>query len=360
MPRVDASAAIVMAGLLIGCSVSTPVPITPTPTLAPTPTDTEEPTPTDTPSPTATVTPTPLAVRTVKIGNKPVSVVMDPSGRQVYVADEVGVIHVVSTAGLRVANEIKIGNPTLSWLTISPRGDRLFATTLDGSVFVIDTTRAEIVTRASLDSPLPVYRPMTLAADSGRLYIANSLSKSPEMIAFEAQGLGLIGRFGDARDPRLAAINRAGNRLYVPSYLDGMVNVYSILPTQQTAPTLTSQVPINGGPTAANLNRDESQLYVSLGIDPGIAVVNTRTLRVEKMIQVPTTIFAAITSPDGRRLVATSNISDYAYVIDTAKNQMLEAFFIGQGPRGVAISPDGRRAYTANFLDGTISVFDLP
>lgn len=350
---------IVIAALLAGCSAPTPVPITPAPTLAPTPTDTEEPTPTDTPSPTATPTPA-SAVQTLKIGDKPVSIVMDPSGRRVYVADEVGVIHVVNTAGLRVANEIKIGNPTLSWLTISPRGDRLFATTLDGFVLAIDTARAEIVSRASLDSQIPVYRPMTLAADANRVYIANALSKPPEMITFEAKGLGLISRFGDARDPRLAAINRAGNRLYVPSYLDDVVNVYAILPDQPAPPTPAGQVPIRGGPTAANLNRDESQLYVSLGIDPGIAVVNTRTLRVEKMIQVPTTIFAAITSPDGRRLVATSNISDHAYVIDTAKNQMLEAFFIGQGPRGVAISPDSRTAYTANYLDGTISVFNLP
>jgi YVTN family beta-propeller protein len=152
----------------------------------------------------------------------------------------------------------------------------------------------------------------------------------------------------------------SGTRLFVPSYLDNSVTVYSVSSNFQFFPALMNRIPIKGGPTSAVLNRDESQLYVTLGTESSIVVLNTQTLAVLKTIAMPTNLFGAALTPDGRRLVVTSNISDYAYVVDTATNEMMASFFVGQGPRGIAISPDSRNAYTANYLDGTVSLFDIP
>lgn len=63
--------------------------------------------------------------------------------------------------------------------------------------------------------------------------------------------------------------------------------------------------------------------------------------------------------PDGR-IVATTERSQSLTIVDTRANDRVSAIATGQrGTHMVAISPDHRRAYTANIQDGTVSVLDL-
>ncbi len=341
------------------------IPPTATPTLTTTPT--REPTSTTEPTETPTLSPTPTLIPTatpeargVKIGARPNAIVMEPNGSRLYVSDENGLIHILSTGSLRPIADLRTDNTTLSWLLISPSGDRLYASTLDGSVIAFDTARFDIVTRAKLNATYPIVRPMALSPDGARLYVSEAPDKNLGVVSLEARGLGLIARFGDARDPRFAAVTRNGTRLFIPNYLDNSVTAYSVSSNFQFFPALISRIPIKGGPTSAVLNRDESLLYVTLGTESSIVILNAQTLAVQKTIAMPTNLFGAALTPDGRRLIVTSNISDYAYVVDTATNEMTASFFVGQGPRGIAISPDSRNAYTANYLDGTVSLFNIP
>jgi YVTN family beta-propeller protein len=45
-------------------------------------------------------------------------------------------------------------------------------------------------------------------------------------------------------------------------------------------------------------------------------------------------------------------------VIDTASNTVVATIPVGQIPQGVAITPDGTRAYVTNGVDNTVSVID--
>lgn len=46
-------------------------------------------------------------------------------------------------------------------------------------------------------------------------------------------------------------------------------------------------------------------------------------------------------------------------VINTQTNQIVNSIPVGNGPYGIAITPDGKTAYEENYNDGTISVIDL-
>jgi YVTN family beta-propeller protein len=62
---------------------------------------------------------------------------------------------------------------------------------------------------------------------------------------------------------------------------------------------------------------------------------------------------------DGR-LVATTERSRTVTIVDTRRGDVVSAIPTGQeGTHMVAVSPDGRRAYTANIGSGTVSVLDL-
>lgn len=358
---------ILAGGYLYQTTLSTMIfPPTRTPTLTPPPTRTATLTPQPTETPTLTPTPTLVptatpAVQLYKIGTRPNAIVIDPNGSRLYVSDETsGAIHVLSAQSPRLITDIQTGSTALSWLTMHPSGDRLYATTLDGAVLAIDPASLQIVSRAKLNAAYPVIRPMVVSPDGTRLYVSEVPDKNIGIVSFESRGLGLIARFGDARDPRFIAVTRASNRLFIPNYADNVLNVYSVPPNSQLMPTLTGKVILPNNPTSAVLSKDESLLYVTLGTDSSIVVINTASLQIVKTIPMPTNLFGAALTPDGRRLIVNSNISDYTYVVDTTTNQLIASYFVGQGPRGIAISPDSRTAYTADYLDGTVGVFNIP
>ena len=74
-------------------------------------------------------------------------------------------------------------------------------------------------------------------------------------------------------------------------------------------------------------------------------------------IPVSATAGVAIT-PDGNRAYVTSPGEGTVSVIDTATNTVVATIPVGVGPIGVAITPDGTRAYVTNGDSNTVSVID--
>ncbi|MGB4781741.1 YncE family protein, partial [Candidatus Methylomirabilis sp.] len=63
-------------------------------------------------------------------------------------------------------------------------------------------------------------------------------------------------------------------------------------------------------------------------------------------------------TPNGTRAYVTNQGSNNVSVIDTATNAVTATITVGSSPAGVAITPNGARAYVANFGFNTVSVID--
>ncbi|MEV7026369.1 beta-propeller fold lactonase family protein [Kitasatospora sp. NPDC093558] len=63
-------------------------------------------------------------------------------------------------------------------------------------------------------------------------------------------------------------------------------------------------------------------------------------------------------TPDGARAYVTSQSSGTVSVLDTASNTVTGSFTDGTGSYAVALSPDGRRAYLTHHLDNTVGIVD--
>ncbi|AOW93973.1 hypothetical protein BFN03_18445 [Rhodococcus sp. WMMA185] len=64
-------------------------------------------------------------------------------------------------------------------------------------------------------------------------------------------------------------------------------------------------------------------------------------------------------TPDGTRAYVTNEVDDNVSVIDTATNAIVDAPIpVGNGPIGVAITPNGARAYVTSPSDSTVLVID--
>jgi YVTN family beta-propeller protein len=74
-------------------------------------------------------------------------------------------------------------------------------------------------------------------------------------------------------------------------------------------------------------------------------------------IRVGKTPCGVAVSPDGGRAYPANAGPDSVSVIDTATNRTVgNPIHVGKKPVGVAVSPDGRRAYAANEGSASVSV----
>jgi YVTN family beta-propeller protein len=108
--------------------------------------------------------------------------------------------------------------------------------------------------------------------------------------------------------------------------------------------------------------------YVTNAFAPGVAVVDTATNQVTATIDFPagSVPFAAAMSPDLEKVYVTSldafstcGDNTGVFVIDTASSAIAAGpIAVGCEPTGIAITPDGQRAYVASQLGDSISVID--
>jgi YVTN family beta-propeller protein len=63
-------------------------------------------------------------------------------------------------------------------------------------------------------------------------------------------------------------------------------------------------------------------------------------------------------TPDGKRAYVGNGASANVSVIDTATNTVATTITVGTGPNGVAVTPDGKHAYVANVDPDNVSVID--
>ncbi len=143
---------------------------------------------------------------------------------------------------------------------------------------------------------------------------------------------------------------------------------------------MVGNVPNVGGIAGIAVNpADRTRVYATklptdASPDGIVQVIDTRTNTLLTSVPIVTgsgdvygyTLGVAV-APDGKRAYVAASLVDwkklafpenFVAVIDTATNTVVDTIEVGNGPYGVAVSPNGSRVYVANNWDGTVSVID--
>ena len=270
-----------------------------------------------------------LAVtRTIALpfASQPFGIVADPAGSTVYVALEaLGQVLKLDAATGSVLASLDVG-PNVRHLSLSGDGARLYA-----SRFITPPLPGESTAAVqTIIGGQPVGGEVVVVNAPAMTVLSTIELRHSDKPDFENQGRGVPNYLG------AAAISPDGRSAWVPSKQDnikrGTRRDGQPLNFQNTVRAISSRIDLVGNTEdyAKRIDHDNAGVASAIAFD---------RLGVYAFVALETS-----------RQVA---------VVDAHRGFELFRFAVGRAPQGLALSADGNQLYVNNFLDRTMSVFDL-
>lgn len=107
------------------------------------------------------------------------------------------------------------------------------------------------------------------------------------------------------------------------------------------------------------LSHDGRTLWATNRTANGVAIIDTQTRKVKRILEIAGQPVRAALSPDGRWLLATLIDSGEVAVIDVAQGRLLRRLAIGRRVEGLTVDPAGRYGYASAQADNKVVRFSL-
>ena len=181
------------------------------------------------------------------------------------------------------------------------------------------------------------------------LLVPASVMAAPQLEVQEVAATGSM--------PKGATLSPDGTRIYVTNFGQANGKNLSIYDATTLAPMGDIDVP--GIVVESILNADGSLIYASNFPRDSVQIIDTKTRRVTREIQVGLHPKILVLSKDGKTLFAANWNGNSVSEIDLARGVVVRTHMAGVHPRGMALTTAGF-LYVANFDGETIDVFHGP
>jgi YVTN family beta-propeller protein len=295
-------------------------------------------------------------------------------GERLYVSDERGgFVVIVDPQKERVLGRIPVGKRPRG-IVISPDGKRLYVA-LTGSpaagpgvdesklpppdhrydgIGVIDLASERLIhTYPSGIDP----ETFALSHDGQVLYVSNE--DSGQLTALDVTKGSLKVTVPVGTEPEGVAVSADDRTVYVACETSNAVYVLDAHSMKALA-----QIPTQKRPRAIYLSQHAHRGYASDEFGAALTEFSTDDYKVVKTIDLgdPKVVrpMGLASNDGGRHLYVTTGRFGKLFEVDTGSGRIVQTIDdIGERPWGVALSPDGGTAYTANGPSGDVSIVDL-
>ena len=304
-----------------------------------------------------------LALLSLVVTSGPVSEGRTASSRsKLYVDNAEGdELTIIDPVTFKVTGNVKVGeNP--HGLAASPRQDRLYVS-VEGidSLLSIDTRTDQILGKASVGS-LP--NQVTVTADGKFVYVPLRGLGAVDIV--DTASMKAIKRVPLAAWPHNSYTSANGKHVYVTTILGMKIFVFD-----PTTHTITAEIEPGGKVRPVALTKDESLAYVALSELHGFAIVDLKTRKTIRRVELPAlppdtpkpyldtyTHGLALTS-DEKELWVTSCPGAAVYAYSLPDLTLKARVDVGKFPNWMAFTPDGKTLFVSNTQSNTVSAIDV-
>ena len=197
-----------------------------------------------------------------------------------------------------------------------------------------------------------------LRAEKGEGSVVLMLNKSDDTVAFVDPGsLEILGTAPTGVGPHEVAVERTGRYAYVANYgRQSPGGSLSVIDVRARKEVEKIDLGSNCRPHGLAFSPSDQELWVTCEEDQLVIVVDPRERKVLRTIDTGQNVTHMIVlTPDGRKAFTANIGSDTVTVIDT-KSGKVDQIEVGGGPEGIAITPDGKELWVAHRTDGDLSI----
>lgn len=251
-------------------------------------------------------------VKTLNVGNWPVTAAINPTNNQVYITNSASQsVSVINTVSNTVKTTINVGSYPFG-VYVSRDGSRAYVANYnDNNISVINTSTNTVVNKFSAATPAF----MTTGTDDKYLYVTD--------YDFHIPGPGKVTVL-DAKTGALVTILTVGSQ-----------------------------------PWDVTTSPDGKFAYVCNENESSISVINTSTNTVIKTIATEYAPRRVVFSPDGSLFYVRAGYNNTIIVYSTTDFSVKASIkLIDPGSAGLSITPDGKRILATNQLPATVTVID--
>ncbi len=317
-------------------------------------------------------------IATIPVGDVPNDIAITPDGRFAYVANQgnaVSVLDLATNTNIKTISDISFNSPYT--VTMNPSGTKVYVTNVNGTTVTIISvaTNTVIDVIAGLNGPCG----MVITPDGNTGYVANfdnALATSVSIVNLNTNTV--TGTIYVGLAPAALAITPDGAYVYVSNYVDGEAGTGTVSVIKTSTNRVVKTLMGFSGPYFIAITPDGSQAYVTnfgsyglTSVGTTVMVINIRSNTVVATIPLGISPCGIAATPNGNFVYvshfdAVNSGSGPVYgqgpinIINTYNQEVLgRVLLAGRAPAAIAISPDGTRAYVADYADDTVTVINI-
>lgn len=279
----------------------------------------------------------------IEIGRRPRGMALSPDGRTLYVAvSDDNRITAVDAASGKMLGHIPSG-PDPETFAVSPDGKRLYIANEDDNLLsFVDAGARRIVSEVEVGGEPEG----TAVSPDGRLIVQTSESASMAHVVDSATGQVIDNLLVDTR-PRYVAFTPDGRQFWVSSEVRGTVTVFETETRRQLGKIDFAALKLVDGsapdvfvqPVGIAFTHDGGRAFVALGRAKLVAEVDPKSLTVLRTWPVGWRAWNLALSPDGKRLYTANGLTGDMSAIDIVANRPLGSVSLGGKPWGIVAAP---------------------
>ena len=275
----------------------------------------------------------------------------------IFVSDEASsCVQAVDAATLKVIECVEVGARPRG-LAASRDGKRLYVAASDANrITVVDTATRKVI--RTIDSG-PDPETFALSPDERHIYVANENDNELSMITVAGGARREIAVGGE---PEGTAVSSDGRTVVQASESGSMAHVIDV-----ATATVRANLIVDTRPRYIAFTPDGSRFWVSSELRGTVSVFDAVTLKPAGKIDFDrANLTTELIQPvgirftrDGRRAFVALGRGELVAEVDPQTLAIRRTWPVGLRAWNLALSADERRLYTADGLDGTMSVVDL-
>lgn len=211
----------------------------------------------------------------------------------------------------------------------------------DGSTMdVVDLKQQKVIHTVDFGHGVRPHCPLFGPKD-GLLYVTTELDKAVAII--DPKTFKIVGNVPTGQpESHMLAISADGTRGYTANVGPGTVSVLDM-----SGRKTVTVIPVAEHVQRISVSPDDRWVFTSDTEKPRLAVIDAKTNKVDRWIELPGEGYGSASTPKGKWLLIAMPNANGVAVIDLATLKLAKTISVPSAPQEVLITPDGKTAYVS-------------